>query len=246
MKTKHAFILALLITFLIASNFFFIKAQDKSNRQTVFVSRVIDGDTLELENGQTLRLLNINTPEKNEQGYQNAKDFLKSIENKTVEIEETGTDKYGRTLARIFDPEYINLELVKKGLAKKFLVQDSELKDFINAEKQAIENELGIWKRSAYFSCFTSNIDEKLEIVHLKNNCKRINVRGWYLADESRKKYIFKSIYLNEVNFHSLSGRDNETDLFWSQTQNVWNNDRDTLYLYDSEDKIVNYNSYGY
>ena len=246
MKTKHAFILALLITLLIFFNLQFIKSVNKSDRKVVFVSRVIDGDTLELENGQTIRLLNINTPEKNENGYEEAKDFLKSIENKTIEIEETGTDKYDRTLARIFNPAYLNLDLVKKGLGKKFLVQDSELKNFANAEKQAVENELGLWKKSQYFSCFTSNIDEKIEIVHLKNSCKKINMLGWYLADESRKKYIFENIYLGEVNVHSSSGKDNETDLFWSQTQNVWNNERDTLYLYDSEDKIVNYNSYGY
>jgi len=246
MKTKQAFILALLITILIASNLFLLKEFGKPNRKIVFVTRVIDGDTLELENGQIVRLLNINTPEKNELGYELAREFLKSIENKTVEVEETGTDKYDRTLAKIFNPEYINLELVKKGLAKKFLVQENELKSFADAEKQAIENENGIWKNSPYSNCFTSSVDFKLEIVHLKNSCKRINVQDWHLTDESRKKYIFKSVSLGEVNINSLSGKDNETNLFWSQAQNVWNNDRDTLYLYDSEGKIVNYNSYGY
>ena len=246
MKTKHAFILALLITLLIAFNFFLLKTLDKSNRKIVFVSRVIDGDTLELENGQTIRLLNINTPEKKENGYEASKNFLKNIENKTIEIEETGTDKYDRTLVRIFNPEYLNLELVKNGLAKKFLVQDNELKEFSDAEKQAVENEKGTWKKSLYFSCFSSSIDSKLEVVHLKNNCKKINIDGWSMTDESRKKYIFKNVYLGEMNIYSLSGKENETDLFWSQTQNVWNNDRDTLYLYDSESKIVNYNSYGY
>src|SRR3989344_8079172 len=130
MKSKHAFVLALLITLLIASNVYFFKSIDKSGRKIAFVSRVIDGDTLELKNGEIIRLLNINTPEKNEQGYDKAKNFLRNIENKSVEIEEIGTDKYSRTLARIYSPEYLNFQIVKEGLAKKFLVQESELKNF--------------------------------------------------------------------------------------------------------------------
>ncbi len=246
MKAKYAFILALMITLLIAFNSYFFKTIDMGKRETVFVTRVIDGDTLEIEGDKTIRLLNINTPEKNEKGYGGAKEFLKELENTTVEIEELGTDKYDRTLARVFTETYVNLDLVKRGLARKFLVDESELDVFADAEREAIEQEKGSWKKSPYFDCLSSEIDEKEELVYLENKCENITLNGWVITDESRKKYILTKRYFSQMSVHSSEGEDNETDLFWSQNQNVWNNDRDTLYVYDSEGNIAHYNSYGY
>ena len=246
MKSKHAYTLALLITLIIASNVYFFKLIDKSERNIVFVSRVIDGDTLELKDGKIIRLLNINTPEKNEKGYELAKEFLKDIENTTIEIEEIGTDKYSRTLARIYSPEYINFQIVKKGLAKKFLVQESELRDFANAEKDSIELEKGIWKKSLYYSCISSEINAKEEYILLKNSCENINFKNFLLTDESRKKYKFKDIRFTEIALYTKEGADNENSLFWNSKQNVWNDERDTLYLFDKEGNIVHYNVYGY
>ena len=51
-------------------------------KESVFVTRVIDGDTIETENS-TIRLLGINTPERGKEYYGEAKDFLKQIENKS-------------------------------------------------------------------------------------------------------------------------------------------------------------------
>src|SRR3972149_7497913 len=74
--------------------------QTFSATQTVFVERAIDGDTIETEIGN-IRLLGINTPERGESYYNEAKAFLASrIFNKTVELEFVGEriDKYNRTL----------------------------------------------------------------------------------------------------------------------------------------------------
>ena len=43
------------------------------------VSRVIDGDTFELCSGETARLLCVDTPEKGEEGYEEAKVFLEDL-----------------------------------------------------------------------------------------------------------------------------------------------------------------------
>ena len=70
MQSKHALILAFLITGLIASNYFlfqFLSAQQKL--ETAIVARVIDADTIELEDGRTLRLLNINDVKINRYAY---------------------------------------------------------------------------------------------------------------------------------------------------------------------------------
>lgn len=246
MQQKHAFIFALLLTLLVASNIYLITNLNKPERKTVLITRVIDGDTLEIENGETIRLLNINTPEKGISGFEGAKQFLVQFENKTVEIEKVGSGKYGRVLARIYTPNYLNLEIIQKGLGTKFLVDNSELELFSKAEKSAIESSLGIWKKSQYFNCFKSEIDSKEEVISIKNTCGDISLANWIISDESRKEYKFPDISFAEINPHTSEGENNETDLFWNSKTNVWNNDRDSLYMFDSERRLAHYESYGY
>ena len=90
------------------------------------VTRIIDGDTFELGNGDKVRLICVNTPEKGEDGYEEAKDYLSSlILNKTVILEKdvSDTDQYNRLLRYVYVNEdnkeiFINKELVKSGFAK--------------------------------------------------------------------------------------------------------------------------------
>jgi len=243
LNRKHSLILAFLITGLIASNIYILSIKEK---ETVIVSRIIDGDTIVLDDGRRVRLLNINALEKGDKGYQLAIKYLKKIENSSIELEEFGLDKYGRTLARIYSQEYINLDLVKRGLAKKFLVEDSELFDFSKAEEYAIENSLGIWNKSVHYGCFKTEINQEKEIVSLLNTCGTLNMGGWKITDESRKTYKFLNIEFRIINIHSENGSDNSTDIFWNLKTNVWNNDRDTFYLFDSESNIAHHHSYGY
>ena len=246
MERKYALILSLLITGLIASNVYIISLA-KNPAESIIVSRTIDGDTLELENGETVRLLNINTPEKNEDYYKEAADYLKQLENQTAVIKRQGKDKYSRTLARVyFNGKYINLEIIKQGLAKKFLVDESELKEFSDAEAEAVETEMGMWFHSETFNCLVSEINREDEIVTLMNSCPQINFQDWIITDESRKRYKFPSISFSIIKVYSGQGNDNSTSLFWNQKQSVWNNDVDTLYVFDKEGSLVHYHSYGY
>lgn len=248
MKIHHALILAILLTGLIASNVYVFSqiSSDMGERQTALVARVIDGDTLVLEDGRHIRLSNINSPEKDVSFSIQATSFLKSFENKSVELEILGIDKYSRSLARIYAPDYINLKLVSLGLASKFLVQEDELKLFSEAEETAISQSRGIWNKSIYFNCFSSEINQFDEIVILKNKCSDINLKDWQLKDESRKIYKFPDITIGEIKIHTENGNNNSTDLFWNSAVSVWNNDRDSLYLFDSQERIVHYEAYGY
>ena len=69
---------------------------------TAHIQRVIDGDTIVTNASEHVRLLGINTPEKGEFMYDEAKGFLESLVlNKTVTLEfvKNKYDKYNRTLA---------------------------------------------------------------------------------------------------------------------------------------------------
>ncbi len=248
MNKKYAFLFALILAGLIISDFFLFTsyAVSPSAREKVVVSRVIDGDTLKLSDGRTIRLLNINSPEKGMPGANLAAEFLKSFGNKTIEMESTGTDRYKRILARLYSPQYLNLEIVESGLASKFLVQNSELSAFAKAEENAIKNSLGIWNKSEYFGCIYTSTDRFEEKITIKNKCPETKISGWMLKDESRKTYYFGNISFSEITLHSGKGEDNATDIFWNSETNIWNDDRDSLYLFEPDGRIVHYEVYGY
>ena len=247
MEKRHALIFALLITILIATNISIVKTiSSHKSLETVKISRIIDGDTLELEDSRKIRLANINAPEKNLPNYNLSINFLQQFLNTTVQLEIIGIEKYGRILGKIYAPDYLNLELVRQGYASKFLVEEKELNIFAEAEKQAIDSFIGIWKKSDHYNCFKSKINEKDEVVTITNNCNNINIRSWTLKDESRKVYEFLDLELGTIMLHTNEGKDNETDVFWNSETNIWNNDRDSLYLFDEKGNLAHYKTYGY
>ncbi|MBI2632001.1 thermonuclease family protein [Candidatus Pacearchaeota archaeon] len=251
MDKKYSFIIAIIITGLIASSLFVLSSISKSseNRTLITVARVIDGDTLVTAEGQTVRLLNINAPEKSSSLHLLSKNYLNSFVNKTLEMEISGSDKYHRLLVRLYSSEYINKNLVENGMASKFLVSESELTSFSEAENKAINEGRGIWSHSSYYGCFSTHINKNEEFVVIENLCPQINMNLWMLKDESRKTYIFRNITLQEsesLTLFTSEGKDKGKDVFWNSKTNIWNNDRDTLYLFDKEGKIAHHETYGY
>lgn len=248
MDKKHALLLALLITILIYSDIMFFKLLKEEPLENVRIKRVIDGDTIELYDERKIRLLNINSPEKYSPLHKKSLQYLSNYENATIEIDVVNIDKYGRTLARVYstDGRYINLNLVKEGFASKFLVDDNEITKFSSAELNAINNEKGMWKHSEMFNCIESEIDKYAEVVTLKSKCGVITPKNWTIKDESTKQYNFPDTPFTIIKIHSKIGNDNETDLFWNSKTNIWNNDRDTIYIFDSNNHLVHYSHYGY
>ena len=138
MERKSSLIIAFLITSLIVGNYLFF-ADEGIVREKVEISRVLDGDTVELADGRRIRLLNINTPEKGLPYSDIAKNYLLNFTD--VELETSGLDRYDRILGKLyFGDYYLNLELVKNGMAHSYLVSDSEENLFEKAEQYAGDN----------------------------------------------------------------------------------------------------------
>jgi micrococcal nuclease len=245
MEKRFALIISFLVTLLIGVNYFFLGGFDDVDRVIVILSRAVDGDTVELEDGRKVRLLNVNTPESGREGYEEAKDFLKLYENKSVELEVIGVGKYGRSLGRLFfEGNYINLEIVRRGLAHTYLVEDGELKEFRNVEEQARENEVGIWEKSQNYSCLNAEINKKEENVVIEDSCG-VNIEGWSVKDESTKRYVFEEDAGEKFVLFSGDGLNNGDELYWGKGK-VWNNDKDSIFIRDSDGFLVYYDSYGY
>jgi len=122
--------------------------KEEYEREECFVNRIIDGDTLVCGN-ETIRLLGIDTPERGEFYYEEAKDFLKEIENQNVEVLRDWEDlgKYQRKLRYVFyENRLINVEILEYGLGICFILEGLKYDDkLIAAEKFAKENCVGLW-----------------------------------------------------------------------------------------------------
>lgn len=235
-----ALIIAIVITAII---WYFYSANDVYERETARVTRVLDGDTFDLEDGRRVRLLNVNTPEKNEPFHELGQNYLEGFINKTIEIEITGVEKYGRMLGRAYGPEYINLHLVREGYATSFLVDESEVKVFSTAQEEAFKEGKGIWNKSEEYRCLTGEINKKEEYVDFSADC--LDIKGWTVKDESTKKYSFSRNINGEFRLYSRKGTDNEKEVYWG-VGNVWNDDRDSIFVRDNFGNLVYYYSYGY
>lgn len=118
---------------------------------TYAVAKVIDGDTIELTSGEKLRYIGIDTPEKAEPFYQEAKNFnRKLVEGKKIRIEfdVQKRDKYGRLLGYVYvDDIFVNAELLKAGLAVLYTYPPNVkyVDYFTQLQKEARQLKSGIW-----------------------------------------------------------------------------------------------------
>lgn len=81
------------------------------------IVRVIDGDTVEIEGGERVRLLGIDTPERGQEGFTEASDFLRDlIEGKRVRLERDpdhdDRDFFGRLLRHVYLPDDRNVQVL--------------------------------------------------------------------------------------------------------------------------------------
>ena len=88
---------------------------------TFLVMRVVDGDTLELGNGQTVRLAGIDTPEVGECGFEQSSAALGDLvlgRQVTLGESDEDVDQYGRLLRYVdVGPVDAGLALIERGLA---------------------------------------------------------------------------------------------------------------------------------
>lgn len=132
-------------------------AQATPSAETVKVTRVIDGDTIEIESGQKVRYIGIDTPEivdpkKPVQcfGKEASNKNKELVEGKQVRLEKdvSETDKFGRLLRYVYvDNIFVNDYLVRQGFAhvSTFPPDVKYQAQFLQAEKEARKNSRGLW-----------------------------------------------------------------------------------------------------
>ncbi len=124
---------------------------------TFLVTRVIDGDTIEIEGGEKLRYIGMDTPETVDPrkpiqcfGEEASKKNKELVEGKMVRLEKdvTELDKYGRLLRYVYaDNIFVNLLLVQEGFAHSYAYPPNVKYQsrFIAAERLARKQKKGLW-----------------------------------------------------------------------------------------------------
>ena len=127
------------------------------NGNTVLAVRVIDGDTIEIEGGQKVRYIGIDTPETVDPrkpvqcfGIEASNRNKQLVEGKRIRLEKdvSETDKYNRLLRYVYvDDVFINLALVRDGFAySSTFPPDVKYQDqFTEAQRLAREQNKGLW-----------------------------------------------------------------------------------------------------
>ncbi|PIO08644.1 hypothetical protein COU59_00875 [Candidatus Pacearchaeota archaeon CG10_big_fil_rev_8_21_14_0_10_34_12] len=225
-KTIFVVLVILLIT--INYNFLNNKVEDFfTDYQTGVVERVIDGDTLVLETSEHVRLLGINTPEKGEPYYEEAKEFLESrVLNKSITLKygKEKYDKYQRLLAYVFlENENINVEIVESGLGNYYFYdgRDKYSGALEDAWTKCLEEEINLCEPSQNYCKNCIEIAEDYVINSCSFSC---DISDWEIKGEGREKFVFSEV-LNENQKAYF-----ELDLSDSGR---------TLFLRDSEGKLV-------
>lgn len=226
MKWEHAIIIVLMIL-----SFWLIwEAGDPLfDQNEVFISKVIDGDTVETSTGEKIRLKGINTPEKDMFVYSEAKEFLNElILNETVQLVSFGEDRYGRKLGYLFfEGENLNAKILENGFGHLYVYEDDKYtSDLRKAEEIARENEIGIWKKSENYGCllieefvWLDETDEDSEKLILKNTCPKFEV---VIKDDAT--HIYNELIEEE---------------FILETQNIWNDAGDSIYIWDDNGLVL-------
>ncbi len=228
--------------------------------KTVSVVKVIDGDTVIISTGEKVRYIGINAPEMGEPFYMEAKrKNRKLVLGKEVELEfdREERDQYKRLLAYIFVGDtFVNYELLRRGVA--LIYRDRYNKAHRNllleAEREARENRIGLWKDFHKYPVRIERInynaegrdEENLngEYVVLKNISKEgMNLSNFRIKDESHNVFIFpEGSYIDgegEVVIYTGKGFTGNNKFYWDHKTPVWNNDHDTVYLMDANGSVV-------
>lgn len=119
------------------------------------IARVVDGDTLVTAGGERVRLIGINSTEKGEGCYAEAKERLAELlegKNARLEFDEELRDAYGRLLAYVYDDSnrFVNLIMVREGFAYAYPYKPNTefAEQFALAEGLAKERGAGcLWKK---------------------------------------------------------------------------------------------------
>ena len=173
-----------------------------SNLQSAKVTRIIDGDTIEIEGGQRVRYIGVNTPETVDPrttvqcfGKEASIKNRELVEGKVIALEKdiSETDKYGRLLRYVFvDQLFVNDYLVREGYAysSSYPPDIKYQQQFSESQMEAQQSGRGLWSTCSDKNASNTTLYNK-EGCSIKGN---ISSSGEKIYHMSGQKYYDKTV----------------------------------------------------
>ncbi len=213
-KTNKKYLLLVIIICLLLSinveaiDYKNVKVSEKylQKLEKVHVEKVIDGDTIVIENGETIRFIGVDTPEYEESFY--AKTATAFTKNKLlnrdvyIELDKDKFDKHGRILAYIYTEEgkFFNALLLQKGRAMLLSVPPNTkyMKIMQEMAKQARDNESGLWEDLPILSWKNAgDYQGKLAIIRGKIIATYDSGKATFLNFDKEYWHTFSAVIFN-------------------------------------------------
>jgi endonuclease YncB( thermonuclease family) len=268
MNDKKAIIFLLSLVLVLVGCLFLIapgaSTQGQDPRGPFRVKRVADGDTIVLADGRYVRYIGINTPERDEPFWKEARDYNeRKVKGKLVTLEfgQVKEDTYGRTLAYCsVGGEMVNAELLKAGLAHLFVLEPiTYYQHFRRLQEEARTKDRGIWGRGGFtgplkITRLNANAegDDRYnlngEYVRICNiSPATLDLKGFSLSDQQGHHYTFTKGLLRPGYTALLftgAGQDagegvDQLRFFWGSRYPIWNNKGDQASLRDPQGQVI-------
>lgn len=232
--------------------------------ETGRVQKVLDGDTVLLEDGRKVRYLGINTPEYQEPFYLKAKRFNENLvlaNEVRLEFDEEERDGHERLLAYVYvGGELVNAKLIEAGLAHAFFIgpnrKHNEL--FLSLQTEAKRKRIGLWSvRGGIKDLKITTVrvprpdepDPDAPYVRIASLADEpLSLAGYALGNEKGDRYVFPKVTL-EPGFTVIVGSGDEgisrgrsgrqPVVSWPQQKSVWDPKEDTAFLFDPSGNLV-------
>ena len=222
------------------------------------VARVIDGDTILLEDGRKVRYAGINAPEDGDPGFREAtqaNNLLVGGKEVRLEFGPRRTEKHERLLAYVHAGQIlVQAELVKQGWAivtrSQSLPRYREVLQKHQEEAKAAGR--GIWAKGEHRGKLIVVEVHPRESVRSNPNDEYVVFRnvgtsplvltGWSISDEMNQSYLVPQFTLGPgktLTLYTGSGKNTNESLYWGRRKTVWNKGGDTVIIKDSTGHVV-------
>jgi endonuclease YncB( thermonuclease family) len=227
------------------------------------VIEVFDGDSFAIE-GDEVRLLGINAPERDECFADQARERLAGlVEGPTLSITGSGErDQFGRLLVyATVDGLDVNETMLDDGMAIVVQSDHDRNRQYVGAAADAASRGVGLWSVSACGPATGAAVaigaiehdppgpdgdvldGEYVEIVN--EGDRPIDLNGWVLRDESSSNRLILSTVLGDrLIVRTGCGRDDASTVHWCSDLPVWSNGGDTVLLLEANGNVAAWKTY--
>jgi micrococcal nuclease len=166
-------------------------------------------------------------------------------------------DLYGRYLCYVSAGQInINARLLEEGYARVYTLETfSKKSDYLELQRESIASSKGLWNCSRSQKIVTidqvhynadGNDEENLNdeyVVLVNSNAHLLDLTGWSIQDENGNVFDFPIGFtlhpFTSVTVYTGQGSNMTTALYWHHDTPVWNNDGDTVFIYNEKQLLI-------